>query len=55
MPLINTVTGGLFTSGDDGWGDMKHLNVIGAERFSLYLAEAAWQLEQAGRLEWGAD
>lgn len=55
VPLINTVTGGLFTSGDDGWGDMKHLNVIGAERFSLYLAEAAWQLEQDGRLELGTD
>ena len=55
VPLINTVTGGLFISADDGWGDMKHLNVIGAGRFSLYLAEAAWQLEQAGRLEWGTN
>jgi len=52
VPFINTVSGDKFTTMDDEWADMKHLNQKGAVNLSSFLAEAIWQLQQSGQITW---
>ena len=56
IPIISTNTGGRFNVPDDQWADLKHLNYVGAQKFSSWLAEQIWELEDTGsipRIEWG--
>lgn len=53
IPFIHTLTGTRFTAPDEEWADLKHLNSKGSARFSAWLADEVWQLEQAGLFTWG--
>ncbi|MBA4421307.1 MAG: hypothetical protein C0391_09185 [Anaerolinea sp.] len=55
IPFIHTLTGTRFTAPDEEWADLKHLNNKGSARFSAWLADEIWQLEQAGVITWGED
>jgi hypothetical protein len=53
IPFIQTITGSRFTASEDGWADMKHLNIKGSARFSAWLAGEIWRFEQTNQLTWG--
>jgi hypothetical protein len=53
IQFIQTITARQFVASEDEWADMKHLNNKGSIKFSAWLADEIWRLEQDGQLTWG--
>jgi hypothetical protein len=52
VPFIPSITNDNLQLNDNCWYDSKHLNYIGAEKFSVWLSGQIWQLEKSGDLSW---